>query len=144
TLIRRFVRPMRDRDRGAAIIVASGSGLAPTPFASQYSANKAYQIVFGETLWYELGGTGVDVLVMIGGLMNTQGDALDNYPQWLIADVRPTVAEVLKAVGRKHLVIPGRRNRAFLLLQTRLMSRCSALKQIGRFMAKGLGKQPKR
>jgi short-subunit dehydrogenase len=143
TLAHRFAGPMRDRGRGAVIIVASGAGLAPTPFASQYSANKAYQIAFGETLWYELGGTGVDVLVMIGGLMRTQGDALDRYPKWLIADVGPTVTEVLKAVGRKHLVIPGRKNRAFLLLQTRLLSRRAALQQIGRFMAKGVGKDPK-
>lgn len=143
TLIHRFAGAMRHRGRGAVIIVASGAGLVPAPYTSQYSANKAYQIAFGEALWYELHGVGVDVLVMVGGLMRTQGDALDRYPGWLMADVGPTVTEVLRAVGRKHLIIPGRVNRAFLLLQTRILSRRVAVRQIGRFMAKGLGKTPK-
>lgn len=139
-LIYRFGREMRARGRGAIVIVASGVGLTSGPYTAAYAANKAFQITLGEALWYELQGSGVDVLVIIGGLMNTQGDALSKYPQWLIAEPAPVVREVLAAVGRKHMVMPGVANRTFLLTQTRLMSRRRAVSSIGRFMAAGLGK----
>lgn len=139
-LIHRFGTDMRSRRRGAIIVVASGAGLTSAPYTAAYSANKAFQIAMGEALWYELRGTGVDVLVMIGGLMNTQGDALDGYPHYLIAEPDDVVREVISAVGRKHLVIPGWTNRLFLLTQTRLMSRRRTVSVIGRFVAKGLGK----
>jgi short-subunit dehydrogenase len=139
-LIHRFGRDMRDRGRGAIIIVASGVGLTSAPYTAAYAANKAFQITLGEALWYELQGSGVDVLVMIGGLMNTQGDALAKYPHWMIAEPAPVVREVLSAVGRKPLVIPGFPSRAFLFAQTRLMSRRRAISSIGRFMESGLGK----
>jgi short-subunit dehydrogenase len=139
-LIHRFGCEMRDRGRGAIIIVASGAGLTSAPYTAAYAANKAFQITLGEALWYELQGSGVDVLVMIGGLMNTQGDALAKYPQWMIAEPAPVVREVLSAVGRKPMVIPGFPSRAFLFVQTRLMTRRAAISSIGRFMASGLGK----
>jgi short-subunit dehydrogenase len=139
-LIHRFGRDMRERGRGAIIIVASGAGLTSAPYTGAYAANKAYQITLGEALWYELQGSGVDVLVMIGGLMNTQGDALAKYPHWMIAEPAPVVREVLSAVGRKPMVIPGFPSRAFLFVQTRLMTRRRAISSIGRFMASGLGK----
>jgi short-subunit dehydrogenase len=105
-----------------------------------YAANKAFQIKLGDALWYELQGTGVDVLIMIGGLMNTQGDALSKYPRWLMAETAPAVREVLSAVGGKHMVIPGLPTRAFLFAQTRLMTRRRAVLSIGRFISSGLGK----
>jgi short-subunit dehydrogenase len=139
-LIHRFGLEMRERGRGAIVIVASGVGLTSAPFTGAYAANKAFQIKLGEALWYELRGAGVDVLVMIGGLMNTQGDALSQYPRWMIAETAPVVREVLSAVGRKHMVVPGLPSRAFLFVQTRLMTRRGSLSSIGRFMASGLGK----
>lgn len=139
-LIHRFGRDMRERGRGAIVIVASGAGLTSAPYTGAYAANKAYQITLGEALWYELQGSGVDVLVMIGGLMNTLGDALAKYPRWMIAEPAPVVREVLSAVGRKPMVIPGFTSRAFLFVQTRLMTRRRTISSIGRFMASGLGK----
>lgn len=139
-LIHRFATDMRRRGRGAVVIVSSGAGLTSAPYTSAYAANKAFQIALGEGLWYELRGSGVDVLVMIGGLMHTQGDALDQYPRFLIARPEDVATEVLSAIGRKHLIIPGRINRAFVLLQTRLLPRRTMLTAIGRFMARGLGK----
>lgn len=140
-LIHRFGSQMRANGRGAIVIVSSGAGLAPTPYTGAYAANKAFQIAFGEALWFELQGTGVDVLVVSAGLMNTQGDALNQYPQWMIQDRNEAAAQALSAVGRKHLVMPGRANRFFTLMQTRLMSRRRAVQQVGRFMASGLGKR---
>lgn len=139
-LVHRFGNQMRARGRGAIIIVSSGVGLTSSPFTGAYSANKAFQICLGESLWFELLGTGVDVLVMVGGLMNTQGDLFDTYPQWLISEPHAVVRRVLKALGRKHMLVPSLPNRLFLLAQTRLMTRRRAVMTIGRFQAKGLGK----
>lgn len=125
---------------GAIVIVSSAVGLTSGPYNGVYAANKAFQLVLGETLWYELQGTGVDVLVVVGGLMNTQGDAFSKFPQVMVAEPEHAVREALSAVGRKHMVIPGMINRAFVLAQTRLMSRRRTVVSIGRFLEKGLGK----
>lgn len=142
SLIHRFGTGMRARGRGAIVIVASGVGLTSGPYNGVYAANKAFQIVLGETLWYELKGTGVDVLVVIAGLMNTQGDALARFPRLLVAQPESVAREVLSAIGRKHMVVPGIINRVFLLTQTRLMSRRHTVSSIGRFLEKGLEKKP--
>ena len=140
-LIHTFGTLMRDRGRGAIVIVSSGAGLAPAPYTGGYSANKAFQIAFGEALWYELRPSGVDVLVVAAGLMNTQGDALSGYPKWQITDRDDVAAEVLKSIGRKHLVAPCWQTRMTVLLTTRLMSRRRAVTTMGSFMAAGLGKK---
>ena len=57
-----------------------------------------------------------------------------------MAETGRVVREVLSAVGRKHMVIPGLPNRAFVFAQTRLMTRRRAVLSIGRFMSSGLGK----
>ncbi|PEG51179.1 SDR family NAD(P)-dependent oxidoreductase [Mycolicibacterium diernhoferi] len=139
-LIHRYGNQMRSRGRGSIVIVSSGVGLTSSPFTGAYGANKAFQIGLGEALWFELLGSGVDVLVMVGGLMNTQGDLFDAYPQWLISEPHAVVRRVLSAIGRKHMLVPSLPNRLFLLLQTRLMSRRRAVMSIGQFQAKGLGK----
>lgn len=139
-LLRLFLPPMVDRGRGAVVIVSSGSGLVPAPYTGAYAANKAYQIVLGEVLWYETRGTGVDVLVMSAGLMDTQGDALGRYPRWMIADPRDAAAETLRAIGRKHMIMPGWPTRLFTLINTRVLPRRVAVSGMGRFMERGLGK----
>lgn len=139
-LVHRFGNQMYSRGRGSIVIVASGVGLTSSPFTGAYGANKAFQICLGEALWYELRGSGVDVLVMVGGLMNTQGDLFDSYPQWLISEPSAVVRRVLKAIGRKHMLVPSVPNRLFLLIQTRLMTRRRAVVSIGNFQAKGLQK----
>lgn len=139
-LMHAYGRQMRDQKRGAIVVVGSGAGLVPAPYTSAYSANKAYQIALGQTLWYELKGTGVDVVVLAAGLMKTQGDALSKYPQFMVADPTEAVTETLAHLGRKQLVVPGWINKAFMFMQTKLMSRQQATNSIGDFMAKGLGK----
>jgi uncharacterized protein len=142
-LVYRFGTEMRERGRGAIVLVSSGVGLTSGPYNGVYAANKAFQIVLGETLWYELRGTGVDVLVVIGGLMNTQGDAFSKFPAAMVAEPDAVAREVLSAIGRKHMVIPGIVNRIFVLAQTRLMSRRRTVTTIGKFLEKGLPDAPR-
>lgn len=140
TLVHYFGKRMVAMRRGGIVIVTSGAALVATPYTGAYSANKAFQRNLGEALWYEVSPFNVDVLVVAAGLMRTQGDALDRYPQWMLMDVEPVVAQSLAALGKKPLLIPGIVNKLFMLLQTRLMNRRQALTTVGKFMASGLGK----
>lgn len=139
TLIHSYGRLMRERGRGGIVIVASGAGLIPTPYTGAYSANKAFQIALGEALWYELKGTGVDVVVLAAGLMNTQ-PGLSGYPAFMMSATEPVVVETLSSLGKRHLVFPGWINKLIMFLQLRLLPRAVAVNSIGKFMANGLGK----
>ena len=139
-LVHTYGRKMVDRAQGGIVMVSSGAGLQTTPYTGAYSANKAYQRALGEALWYELQGSGVDVLVAAPGLMNTQGDALASYPQWMITEADPVAVEILASLAEGPVVIPGLANKAFMFAQTRLLPRRMAVKTVGRFMAAGLGK----
>ena len=66
-LASRLIPPMRDRGRGAMIVLGSVAGRQPLPRHAIYSASKAFDLLFGEALWAELRGTGVDVLVLEPG-----------------------------------------------------------------------------
>lgn len=58
-----FLQPMRKRRRGGAIIMSSVSGLVGgQPGSGMYSATKAFELVFAESLWAELRGEHVDVI----------------------------------------------------------------------------------
>jgi short-subunit dehydrogenase len=138
-LVHAYGRPMVERAQGGIVLVASGAGLQTTPYTGAYSANKAFQRALGEALWYELKGSGVDVLVAAPGLMDTQGDALAGYPQWMISDPDPVAVETLNALGREGpVLIPGLVNKTVMFAQTRLLPRRLAMESVGRFMADGL------
>ncbi len=140
TLVHGYGRQMVAQNHGGIIIVSSQAGLRGTPYTGAYSANKAFQMMLGESLWYELRDTNVDVLVLAPGLTNTQGDALADYPQIMLMEVDPVVKETLDGLGRKHLIIPGPVNKLFNFATTHLMTRQQALITNGDFMAKGLRK----
>jgi len=62
---------MRTRGRGGVILVSSMAGLAGGAFIAAYAASKAFEIVLAESLWYEFGTAGVDVLGLIAGATAT-------------------------------------------------------------------------
>ena len=111
-----------------------------TPYTGAYSANKAFQLMLGESLWYELRQSNVDVLVLTPGLTRTQGTALDGYPPFMLMDVEPVVREALAGLGRQHQVIPGPVNKIFNFATTHFMSREKAVVTTGDLMAQGLNK----
>lgn len=140
TLIHTYGRQLVAQGHGGIIIVSSQGGLRGTPYTGAYSANKAFQIMLGESLWYELRGSGVDVLVLAPGLVDTQGDALSGYPQIMVMPVDAVVTEALDKLGRDPVVIPGPVNKLFNFVTTHFMSRRRALITNGDFMRQGLGK----
>jgi short-subunit dehydrogenase len=140
TLVHEYGRQMVAQSHGGILLVSSQGGLHGTPYTGAYSANKAFQLMLGESLWYELRHASVDVLVLTPGLTRTQGDALDNYPAFMLMDVEPVVREALANLGRRHLVIPGPVNKLFYFATTHLMSREKAVVTTGDLMAQGLNK----
>ncbi|ARP50836.1 MULTISPECIES: SDR family NAD(P)-dependent oxidoreductase [Caproicibacterium] len=70
-LTRLFAADMVWRGRGRILITASTSAFAPDPCFAVYSATKAYDLQFGETLWAELRYTPVSVSVLCPGPTKT-------------------------------------------------------------------------
>ena len=72
-LTHHFGSEMVARGRGGLILIASGTALQGSPDYASYAATKAFNLVLGESLWYELKDRGVDVLSFVPGPTNTPG-----------------------------------------------------------------------
>ena len=138
-LIHAFGNEMASRRRGGIIVMSSGASMTAAPFATSYSANKAYQRALGEGLSFELKDAGVDVLVVVAGLVNTR-DAMSGYPQAMVMEPEPVVREALDSLGNKVRVTPGLVSKAVVFIQNRLLPAATALDQVGTFMSRALKK----
>ena len=72
-LTHHFGREMVARGRGGLILIASGTALQGSPDYATYAATKAFNLVLGESLFFELKDRGVDVLSFVPGPTNTPG-----------------------------------------------------------------------
>ncbi len=99
--------PMLARGRGAVIITGSVAGRQPVPFNGAYSATKAFDLLLGESLWAELQGTGVDVLVIEPGPTATEFQAVAGETPHEGEPPEQVVAVALNALGRQPSVISG-------------------------------------
>jgi len=68
-----FGAEMARRGRGGIVLIASGTALQGSPRYANYAATKAFNLVLGESLWYEFRDQGVDVLSFVPGPTNTPG-----------------------------------------------------------------------
>jgi uncharacterized protein len=59
------------RGRGGLIVMASGAGLGGQPNLALYSATKAFEINFAESLWAEYHERGVDIIGIAAPMMAT-------------------------------------------------------------------------
>jgi short-subunit dehydrogenase len=66
-----FAPPMKARGRGGILLMSSGAALGGQPRVAIYSASKAFEVNFGESLWIELRKFGVDVLSVAAPAMDT-------------------------------------------------------------------------
>jgi len=62
---------MRDRRRGGILLVGSGACYGGGSYMATYSASKAFDLCFAESLWAELKPFNVDVLYLVLGITNT-------------------------------------------------------------------------
>ena len=104
-LTRLLLPGMQARGRGAVIITGSVAGAQPVPFNCVYGATKGFDRLFGEGLWGELQGTGIDVLVLEPGTTETEFQSVGGeiaHPGELPVQV---VDVALDALGRQPSVI---------------------------------------
>jgi uncharacterized protein len=66
-----FGRQFLERGKGGIIVMASGAGLGGQPNLAMYSATKAFEINFAESLWAEYHERGIDVIGIAAPLMKT-------------------------------------------------------------------------
>lgn len=139
---------MRQRGRGGIIFVSSTTGCGGTPYLATYSATKAYLLIFGESLHYELKKHNIDVTVLVPGITRTamtenaarSGVDFSRIPlPWM--EVAPVVAAGLDALGKDPSVIPGVVNKLIVLVSRRLLSRKRAVQAFGRMLEKAIPMQ---
>ena len=110
----RFAGRFKERGRGGIIVSASLAGFQATPYMAAYGATKGFDLLFAEGLAEELRGTGVDVLALCPGSTHTEfGEVAGSKgpSSGLGMKPGPVVAEALRALGRKDVVITGWANK---------------------------------
>ncbi len=108
---------MVERGEGCVLNVSSTASYVPIPKMSVYAATKAYVTSFGEAVRAELDGTGVSVVTLCPGPVETEFHSVarraedGNYfqsPDWFRVPVGQVAAESLEAVVKdRPRVIPG-------------------------------------
>jgi len=107
-----FLPAMQARRRGAVIIVSSVAGYQPLGFAATYGATKAFDLMLGEALWVENRATGVDVLALSPGPVDTEFQAVAGEKPHPGATPESVVETAFAALGKKPSVIAGGLNKA--------------------------------
>ena len=125
-------RRMAARGRGGLVFMSSLSAFHGSPFIATYGATKAFNLVLGESLWFELQTRGVDVLACAAGATRTPG-FLQASPHGEPGTIEPAqvVEEALGKLGRAGVMIPGRFNRFASFLMRRVFPRGTAVGILG-------------
>ena len=137
TLTRALLDPMRERGRGAVILMSSMSGAQGWPGLAAYTATKAFNTALGEALWYELREDGIDVVVSCPGAISTPA-YFRNFGRKVpgMLSAKEVARDTLNAVGKGPRVVPGFLNRIGWQLMTRLLPRKPLIRLAGRMMKK--------
>lgn len=136
-LTHHFGSLMRARGRGGVILMSSLTAFNGSPYVANYGATKAFNMVLGEGLWYELGKSGIDVTVCCAGVITTpnfeegfSGKASIIEPPKMSPEA--VARSAVDRLGRKSVFVPGRMNSFLSFIMRRLMSRRATV----RLMAK--------
>jgi len=111
--------------RASAGIVLTGSqeGEAPFPWSSAYAATKAFVHSLGLSLYGELVGTGVDLLVLAPGATDTEAPVLQGFKREALPPLmspEEVARQALGRLGRAAFHVPGKDNRKFVALLKRM------------------------
>lgn len=124
----KFLPGMRERRRGGVIIISSIAGTIPTPWFAVYSATKAFDLYFGEALYAECQGSGVDVLTVLPGLTSTEFQDCSGMRDYHLPyrSAEQVVESAMAAIGKKAIVVDGPLNK-LLVHGTRFIPRAILL-----------------
>src|SRR5215471_5274356 len=135
----RFIQPMRERNSGTILNVASTAGFQPVPFMATYAATKAFVLSFSEALWEENRRYGINVLALCPGVTETgffEASRMHRPPGRIVQTSDQVVEAALRALKRrKASVISGWTN-VLIAESERVLPRKFVLKTIGEVMRK--------
>ncbi len=95
------------RGRGAVVITGSVAGRQPLPLHGVYSATKAFDLLFGESLSVEVRDRGIDVLVVEPGSTETEFQEVAGEIGHPGESAARVVEVALDALGRQPSVVSG-------------------------------------
>lgn len=103
-----FIAPMRAAGRGRLVGIASVAGFRGLPGAGAYSASKAAAIALLESLRVELRASGVRVVTVCPGYIDTPMTEKNPYPMPFMLSAEEAAAAIVRVVeqGKKFAVIP--------------------------------------
>ena len=103
-----FVTAMTTAGRGTLAGIASVAGIRGLPGAGAYSASKAAVISYLESLRVELRGSGVRVVTVAPGYIETPMTAVNDYPMPFILPVDVAARRIARVIdsGRSYAVVP--------------------------------------
>lgn len=112
TLTRALAPAMRQRGYGGVLNVASMAGVTPIPYFSVYAATKAYVLSLTEALWKEYLNTGVRMVTLCPGPVDTEFFEVSGYDPAKsaatrgIQSVREVVDTAMKALRKNQPFVP--------------------------------------
>ncbi len=103
-----FIAPMRERGRGRLVGIASVAGIRGLPGHGAYCASKAGVIAYCESLRGELRGSGVQVVTLSPGYIDTPLTRQNRYAMPFLMPAPAFARQALRAIeaGASHRVIP--------------------------------------
>lgn len=103
-----FIEPMRSAGRGSLAGIASVAGIRGMPGSGAYSASKAAAIAYLESLRGELRGSGVKVVTVAPGYVETPMTAINTYPMPFILPVDEAARRIARVIdaGKSYAVVP--------------------------------------
>ena len=103
------------RGRGGILITSSTAAFQGLPFSAHYAATKGYDLQLAEGLWYELRPSGVDVVALCPGPVDTEGPRRTGVNPAKVPvkmmDARSVAVFGLDALGGGPVAVPGLTNR---------------------------------
>jgi short-subunit dehydrogenase len=103
-----FIEPMRAAGAGKLAGIASVAGMRGLPGSGAYCASKAAAIAYLESLRGELRGSGVKVVTVAPGYIETPLTAINRYPMPFILPVDEAARRIARVIdaGRSYAVVP--------------------------------------
>ena len=124
-----FGRKLAARGGGGIVLLSSLTAFWGSAWVATYGATKAFNLSLGEALAHELGERGVDVLVSCAGATSTPGFNRATAGRKAPASMTPeaVACETLAALPQRGAFVPGRQNRFFQQVLSRLFPRQTAI-----------------
>lgn len=103
-----FIAPMCKAGRGSLAGIASVAGIRGLPGSGAYSASKAAAITYLEALRGEVRGSGLKVVTVLPGYIETPMTAHNPYPMPFILPVEEAAQRIARVIdaGTSYAVVP--------------------------------------